>query len=595
MVESQSLAAAGGMGLAVGESDGSRRQQASPAGRFSLFLGIVLILTACVSGWLYFEASSLVRDCQTAFTSSAGETSSAAPQMLERLTRWRVVPPLLVGGLGLAMTMLPLMLLRRRDREWASRLNAETVEREATAARWRLLLSEKNTAEAHFTRQRQVMEDQLAELERKHQGALEELNRRKQSERTLSWEQRELARSKDVLELHVQARTQELQKLQRRYELILNSAGEGICGLDLEGIITFANPAAGRLTGWPIEELVGKPAADLFRSPAPEAMGAGMGVPGGGNPAFVRKDGSQFLAECESTPIQEGERPVGTVLIFKDVTSRKQAENALAEKAEELARSNAELEQFAFVASHDLQEPLRKILAFGDRLRAKCEGLQLNEGRDYLERMQNAAARMQRLIQDLLTFSRVISRSQPFALVDLGAVAREVIGDLELQLEKSHGVIEVGELPTVEGDAVQLRQLFQNLISNSLKFQPPGGAPKIRLKSRMVGLGSADGHTARLKRSPTGQAQSAAEEFAEISVEDNGIGFEEKYLDRIFVIFQRLHGRQEYEGTGIGLAVCRRIVDRHCGSITARSKPGEGATFVVSLPVRQPKNPQEAT
>ena len=270
------------------------------------------------------------------------------------------------------------------------------------------------------------------------------------------------------------------------------------------------------------------------------------------------------------TPLNENGRVVGSVLIFKDITERKRVEETLAQKAAELTRSNAELEQFAFVASHDLQEPLRKIQAFGDRLKVKCEGSQSGEVKDYLDRMQNAAARMRTLINDLLAFSRVIRSSEPFVQVDLSVVTREVLSDLEVRIEKTGAKIEVGLLPTLDADPMQMRQLLLNLISNALKFQPPGGTPVIKMTSRTLSAAS-------------------GEQLCELSVQDNGIGFDEKYLDKIFAVFQRLHGRTEYEGTGVGLAVCRRIVDRHHGSIIARSTPGEGATFLVTLPILQSK------
>ena len=261
---------------------------------------------------------------------------------------------------------------------------------------------------------------------------------------------------------------------------------------------------------------------------------------------------------------------VGSVLVFKDITERKRVEESLAAKAAELTRSNAELEQFAFVASHDLQEPLRKIQAFGDRLKAKCVGMMPPDAGQYLERMQNAAARMRKLIDDLLTFSRVIRSSEPFVPVDLKAMTKEVLSDLELRIEKTGARVEVGTLATIEADPMQMRQLLLNLIANALKFQPEGAVPLVKIHSRTF-------HSV------------AGEELCELSVEDNGIGFEEKYLEKIFAVFQRLHGRTEYEGTGVGLAVCRRITDRHRGTITARSQLGCGATFVVTLPVHQSK------
>lgn len=233
----------------------------------------------------------------------------------------------------------------------------------------------------------------------------------------------------------------------------------------------------------------------------------------------------------------------------------------------ELQRSNRELQDFAFVASHDLQEPLRKIQAFGDRLTTKHGPQLTDEARDYLTRMQSAASRMHTLINDLLTFSRVTTKAQPFVETDLDKVAREVLSDLEIRVQESEGRVELGELPTIQADPLQMRQLMQNLIGNALKFHRPDTPPLITIMS--------DGRS--------------TEGFLTVTFADNGIGFDEKYLDRIFTPFQRLHGRNEYEGTGIGLAVCRKIVERHGGTLTARSTPGEGSTFIVHLPVKQEK------
>ena len=232
----------------------------------------------------------------------------------------------------------------------------------------------------------------------------------------------------------------------------------------------------------------------------------------------------------------------------------------LSEANIELERSNRELQDFAFVASHDLQEPLRKIQAFGDLL-MKDHGAALGpEGRDFLARMRNASQRMHALINDLLTFSRVTTKGQPFTPVDLATVAREVVNDLEGRVRQTGGRVEIGPLPTIEADPLQMRQLLQNLLGNALKFHRPDEPPVVRLDSAVD-----DG-------------------FCQLRVTDNGIGFDEKYLDRIFTPFQRLHGRNEYEGTGMGLAISRKIVERHGGEITAQSQPGAGSTFLITLP-----------
>jgi signal transduction histidine kinase len=251
----------------------------------------------------------------------------------------------------------------------------------------------------------------------------------------------------------------------------------------------------------------------------------------------------------------------------KEISERKRIQEELQVLAAKLERSNQELQQFASVASHDLQEPLRKIIVFGDRLRKKAGDKLEGQASDYLERMTSAAHRMQSLIHELLAFSRVVSKARPFQPVDLGAVAGEVVGDLEVLIEKVHGRVQIESLPVIDADPMQVRQLFQNLIANALKFRREDAVPVVHVWAE-----EAAGVRGRAVR---------------LAFQDNGIGFEEKYLDRIFAPFQRLHGRGEYEGSGMGLAICHRIVDRHGGEITARSTLGEGSTFLITLPVQQ--------
>lgn len=255
---------------------------------------------------------------------------------------------------------------------------------------------------------------------------------------------------------------------------------------------------------------------------------------------------------------------------------RRRAEDALARQARELARSNRELEHFAHVASHDLQEPLRKILAFGDRFKLKSSHDLSEQGRDYLERMQSAATRMQTLINDLLTFSQVTTKPRPFVSVDLSAVAHTIVTDLEVRLQEVGGTVQIESLPTIDADPGQMGQLLQNLIGNALKFHRDGQPPVVKVWGALL---NDPEYTARNGKSSPQQCR--------ISVEDNGIGFDEKYLPQIFQPFQRLFGRGEYEGTGMGLSICQKIVERHGGDITARSTPGQGTTFIVTLPVQQ--------
>jgi signal transduction histidine kinase len=246
---------------------------------------------------------------------------------------------------------------------------------------------------------------------------------------------------------------------------------------------------------------------------------------------------------------------------------------AAEERSRDLARSNAELEQFASIASHDLQEPLRKIRMFGDRLRTQLDDLAAEPAAD-LERMHGAAERMQRLIDDLLTFSRVGSRGRGFEPVNLAEVTGEVLSDLEARMVELNARVDVSDLPVIEADRSQMRQMLQNLVSNALKFHREGEAPFIRIRGDVV-----TGDPPRFPGEATGGDRCV------ITVEDNGIGFDEKYAERIFAAFERLHSRTAYDGTGIGLSIARKIAWRHGGTITVKSAPERGSTFSVTLPV----------
>jgi PAS domain S-box-containing protein len=242
-----------------------------------------------------------------------------------------------------------------------------------------------------------------------------------------------------------------------------------------------------------------------------------------------------------------------------DIHDLKLAEEQLKVYAERLERSNRELEEFAFMASHDLQEPLRKIEMFGDMLleRATCLN---DQERNYIDRMSSASGRMRNMVEGLLQLSRITTQGKPFISVDLSQLTSEVLHDLESQVRRTTGKVNVETLPTIEGDALQLRQLMQNLIGNALKYHQPGVPPEIRISAKQL----------------PGKVQ--------ILVEDQGIGFAQEDSERIFQPFQRLVGRSQYDGSGMGLAICRRIVERHDGEIAAFSEPGHGTTVIVTLP-----------
>ena len=274
-----------------------------------------------------------------------------------------------------------------------------------------------------------------------------------------------------------------------------------------------------------------------------------------------------------------------SIYLFSMLGRTREIERLVTERTEELtrsnealARSNRDLEEFAFVASHDLQEPLRKVQAFGDRL-ARLAGDQLTgDAKDCLGRMLDGVRRMQTMVTDLLTFSRITSQAPAFKAVDLSEIAQEVIDDLEVQIEEAKGRVEIGTLPRIEADPRQMRHLFQNLTVNALKFRRDGVAPVVRLSGEIRA-----GYTRAAN--PNGTLPM----FCDIIIEDNGIGFEQKYEARIFEVFQRLHDRNRYPGTGMGLALCRKIAEFHGGKIAAIGEPGKGSTFRITLPVQQRK------
>ncbi|SFG01915.1 sensor histidine kinase [Pontibacter chinhatensis] len=369
-----------------------------------------------------------------------------------------------------------------------------------------------------------------------------------------------------------------LRESESRINSIIQTAVDGIITIDTRGVIEMVNPAAAKLFQYEERELIGQKINMLMPEPdrslhdnymqhyhetgERRIIGIGREVSG------LKKNGIVFPLYLSISEVQLTDRKVYTGFIH-DITQQKLSEERLRRYAAELERSNRELQDFAYVSSHDLQEPLRKIQAFGDRLKTKEYEKLSDQGKDYVDRMLNAAMRMQNLINDLLDFSRVTSKAKPYVQVDLEQVLREVLSDLEIMIENTKASIEHTPLPFIDADPTQMRQLFQNLISNAIKFRKEGQAPQIHISSRDLQLKE------RLTSTP-------GDELVEIRIQDNGIGFDEKYLDRIFNIFQRLEG-QKYEGSGIGLAICRKIAIRHGGDITARSKPGEGTTFIITL------------
>lgn len=368
-----------------------------------------------------------------------------------------------------------------------------------------------------------------------------------------------------------------LRDSEHRFRFLAENSTDIISRMDVEGVHLYVSPASRRLIGYDPEELIGHACFTFWHHEdvdnAQQCWRELLESPDGHTFAIrVRhKNGHYVWLETTGRRVTtEDGRLTEIHATSRDITQRKHAEEELRMFAAQLEQSNRELQEFAGVASHDLQEPLRKIQAFAGRLRAKLSDSLSEEGTDYLDRMERAAARMQGLINDLVVFSRVTFKGQPFTTVNLNDLIQEVVGELQLQIRSHSAEIEVGNLPTIEADRIQMKQLLFHLVDNALKFHKPDVPPVIRIFA---------------KDHQSGRA--AAGRMMHLSIQDNGLGFDEKYLDRIFAVFERLHGRSEYDGTGIGLAVCKKIVERHAGSITARSTPGEGTTFLVVLPYRQ--------
>ncbi len=360
-----------------------------------------------------------------------------------------------------------------------------------------------------------------------------------------------------------------LKESEQKFRMLVEIMNEGLGMQDESGRLKYVNRKFCEMLGYTSEELIGRSLIDLYADRdtyLDQVSKRQTGERSIYEIELISKEGRRVHTLVSATPVFEGGVYKGSIGVVTDITDRKKAEIALRHYAVMLESVNKELKDFVYVATHDLQEPLRKIQVFSSRLISEYRNSLDRGGRDSLEKVQATASRMQHLIESLLDYSRLTLKVEPFIPVDLNAVLRAVQDDLTYRIRQEGARIEVSGLTVIEAVPHQIFYLFRSLIDNSLKFRG-NDAPSIRITGQIAGPPDA--------------------RELEIAIVDNGMGFEEKYLDRIFRPLQQLHARGRYAGTGMGLAICRKIVEQHGGTIEARSAPGRGTAFLVTLPEKQ--------
>lgn len=444
----------------------------------------------------------------------------------------------------------------------------------------------KQVMEAHYvlSREHEQVNEQKQKLELIIQEKTADL--RKEIEERKKYEVA-LHQAHDQLEARVIARTQQLRLLNenlekeiserknaekeiRKLSYAIEQSLSSVLITDSDGKIQYINPMFTCITGYSSEEVLGQTPSFLKSGVHDDAFYKNLWdtIKSGENwkdeICNRKKNGGLYWELQTISPIRDDNGNISNFISVRmDDTERKRAEDQLKIYATELERSNRELESFASIASHDLMEPLRKITSFGERVMELVPQLE-GKPKDYIRRMQRAAEKMNLLVEDLLSLSKVQRKTIPFVKVDLNIEVKEAIDNLEKLIRETGGKVKLEHLPNIYGEPTQIMQLFQNLIANGLKFNSSKQPPEILISSRELGK---DGF--------------------EIIVEDNGIGFDQKYSVRIFKAFERLHGYSEYDGTGMGLAICKKIIELHNGTIRAESEVGKGTKFIFTLPDKQ--------
>ncbi|GAA0582254.1 PAS domain S-box protein [Caenispirillum bisanense] len=389
-------------------------------------------------------------------------------------------------------------------------------------------------------------------------------------------------------EPHIFAVTQDIAEIMRaqeqaeiseaRLRALVAHLPHGVRELDLSGTILLENPAHARLFGYRPGELVGTCALDLLAdqefasrlvervlTQEPDSTGSSAGSY---TADMVRKDGSLIHVRVDWNLLRSPDGPPTIISVLTDLTASVRAEAERRRYVEELTRSNGELERYAYIAAHDLREPIRTVTSYAQLMRRRLEkdGVLTGETAELFDYLESGARRMSDVVDDLLAYSRLQTEAVPFASVDLGVVVESVQASLARTIAETGAEVQASPLPVVMADEPQMLQLFQNLLTNALRYQPhtPGHVPVVKVTAARQGNGWS------------------------IAIADNGIGIDPQFFDRIFKLFQRLHGQRDYPGTGVGLAICRRIAERHGGTLTVESQPGAGSTFRLWLPDEPP-------